>query len=611
MGSIPRPDFFINYPEPLKGPEVPYKNDRKTNPPLRGRLIVPAAMAMESLRFIREGVYANAGFTSLRKIRPHIEEYEPWFEPQVVPLALGQPLEDDDVEQKPVIVPSETTDHLAQFPNARYYSAANYRELYLSGELTPTQVAKTLLPLIRRDTTPPGQHSTAWFDTKVEHVLNAAEASTRRYKENRSLGPLDGVPTGVKDEYDMDAYPTTLGSVNEYKGRIPEGNSYNTWCVRKLEAAGAIILGKLSMHEFGLDTTGNNPNYGTPKNPHNQGYYTGGSSSGTGYVVSAGLVPIALGSDGGGSIRIPSAMCGVFGLKPTHGRISLKPGQNHAATCGVLGPIAADIKSLATVYSVIGEPHPTSPFPPIGRLDLAPPSEKLLGIPEAWLARATPAIQDLCRGMIDRLVKEKGYSTVPIDIPFLSEGQTAHALTVLCDGATLLPDTSNLTNANKIMLALGRAAPATDLVLAQKLRRLLMQHLSWLWHEHPGMMIITPTIACAGWPIRSQSELRYGVSDGDMTLKTMEYVWLGNFCGLPSISLPVGFVAPTGHPKAGQIAEIDTEGKIPVGLMATGEWCQEELLLQFGYEVEQIGGDKRARPPVWVDVVAEAKKVRL
>lgn len=548
---------------------------------------------MEWFRFLREMIWNNTGFSNLRNISDHLAEYEPWFEPQIIPLPETK--EDTLISGLTPIDEAKGDPHVF-YPDAKYYSVDDYRKLYLSGAITPTDVARALLPLIRRDIPSSTEHSQAWFEVQAEKVLAQARESTLRYKENRSLGPLDGVPTAVKDEYDLEGYRTCLGSRNTYTS--PEEH-HTSWCAQQLQSAGAMILGKLSMHEFGLDTTGNNPIYGTPRNPHNRSYYTGGSSSGTAYAVSTGLIPIGLGSDGGGSIRIPSSLCGVYGLKPTHGRLSFRPGPNHCITCACLGPIAADISSLTTVLQVIAAPHSSSPFPPLSlSLTSRSPDPKILGIPSAWIAQSTPAIQVLLNNLIRTLVSKHGYATVEIEIPFLPEGQIAHAMTVLTDAATLLPETKNLTPANRILLALGRVTPSTDYVLAQKLRRLLMQHLSYLWAQHPGMLIITPVTACEGLPILSESELKYGVNDGDRTLKSMEYVWLANFCGLPSLSVPMGFVQAKG-------------GDVPVGLMATGEWCSEEGLLRFGKEVEGVvaAGSMR-RPGKWVDVVERARGVR-
>ncbi|KAK4190912.1 fatty acid amide hydrolase [Podospora australis] len=591
---------FINYPEPFKGPDVPYKNERGQNPALRGIVLVAAAYLMEWFQFIREIIWKNTGFSNLRNIREHIEEYEPWFEPQVVPIS---DVADDDKNSDVLSTLQEdkpTTNNL--YPEAaKYYSVLDYRNLFLSGTLTPTDVAEALLPLIQRDLS---EHSVAWFEVHADKVRAAAAESTLRYKEGRSLGPLDGVPTAVKDEYDMEGYRTCLGSPNTYASA--EDNKHTSWCVSTIQKAGAVILGKLSMHEFGLDTTGNQPHYGTPRNPHNRNYYTGGSSSGTGYAVAAGLIPIGLGSDGGGSIRIPSSLCGIYGLKPTHGRLSFRPGPNHCVTCACLGPMAADPTSLSILFQVLAaSPHPTSPFPPLVSLPNPDDTDqKLLGIPQAWISRATPAIQTLFNNHIRTLVSKHGYTAVPITIPFLEEGQLAHALTVLTDAATLLPEYKNLTPANRILLALGRVTPATDYLLAQKLRRLLMQHLSWLWQTYPGILILTPTTACEGLQIKSESELKWGVNDGDKTMESMEYVWLANFCGLPSISAPAGFVQARGG------------GDVPVGLMATGEWCDEARLLRFAKLIEEIGGEAIQRRPSeergvgWVDVVERAKGVR-
>ncbi|KAF4429394.1 hypothetical protein FACUT_9137 [Fusarium acutatum] len=586
---------FFNYPEPQEG-----------NPVLRGPFLVAAAFLMEWIRFIRETAWANAGFASLRKIRTYLEHFEPRYDPTVVPIALSEAEAKERGERVQISALQQANNSQTLNPS-KFYSAADYRALYLSGELTPVDVAKAILPLVETDGPTPGRHAQGWRELNIERIMRAAEASTERYKNKQPLGPLDGVPSAIKDDYDLDGYSTTLGSPRDYTETPKDGESTTSWIVRKLEEAGVVIIGKLAMHEFGLDTTGNNPNQGTPRNPFNSGYYTGGSSSGPAYAVSSGLIPLALGSDGGGSIRIPGSFCSVFGLKPTHNRLASWPGANHSPTCAVQGPLAVDMQSLAAAYEAIAEPHPSTQFPPLA-LQPSPPVTKVLGIFDAWISRATPSVQSLVRGLVESLAAKHGYTLVPIEIPFPAEGQMAHALTVLTDASTLLYDTKGLTPANKILLALGRTTPSTDYLLAQKLRGMLMQHLSYLWKTYPGMLIITPTTACAGAPIRGgKSELSYGVNDGNYTLQSMEYVWLANFCGLPAITVPAGYVVPEGRKDAGEVADRDTEGKIPVGLMATGEWCSEDALLQFGFDAEAAGQDLRSKPPIWEDVIERAK----
>lgn len=595
---------FFNYPVPKKGPSVPYSIKKTSNPVLTGIFLVVAAFLMEWFRIIREAAWHNAGFDSLRKIKLYIKDYEPHYEPTIIPLPLSES-EAKTLGRKDQL--SALLKENDQPHNLGLYSVADYRALYLSGELTPTDVVKAILPLIRRDGAQPGKHSIAWSEIRLDQIMKAAEASTQRYKNKQSLGPLDGVPSGIKDDYDLDGYATTLGSATDYAAVVSDETSSTSWLARKLEEAGVIILGKLHMHEFGLDTTGNNPIQGTPPNPFNPGYYTGGSSSGPGYAVGTGIIPIALGSDGGGSIRIPSSFCSVFGLKPTHARLATWPGVNHSSTCAVQGPLAIDMKSLVSVYEAIAEPHASTKYPPLA-LQPAPPVTKVLGIYEAWFSRAQPGVQTLVRSLVDILVAKYDYTVVPIEIPFPTEGQMAHALTVLTDAATLLDDTEGITAANKLLLSLGRTTPSTDYLLAQKLRGLLMQHLAYLWQTYPGMLIITPTTACAGWPIRGgQTELSYGLNNGDYTLESMEYVWLANFCGLPALSVPAGYVIPEGRRGAGEVASKETEGMVPVGLMAAGEWCSEDALLKFGFDAEAAASDRRCKPQTWEDIIERAK----
>ncbi|KAF2020918.1 amidase signature enzyme [Aaosphaeria arxii CBS 175.79] len=595
---------MLRYPDPVRAPAVPYNEQRRHNPRLSGWFLVIFAIVIERVAFIRKLVWNNAGFGSLTIIREHIDEIEARFDPTVIPIGVPDSSHRGADERK-IKLETFSNVKLNNSKSSRY-SVANYRSQYLSGDITPLAVAKVVLPMIQRDTQLPGEHSRAWIDVNADLVLEAAKRSTLRYQEKRSLGPLDGILVAIKDEYDVEGYATTLGSAKESVDGKKDVKRVDSWCVEKLKEAGAIVLGKVSMVEYGMDTSGNNITYGTPLNPYNPAYYCGGSSSGSAYAVSTGLVPIAMGSDAGGSVRIPSSFCSVYGLKPSHNRLSFRPNPNHSSTCAVKGPIAADMSSLSAVYDVVSQPHPNSPFElsteasqTMGHNSDKP---RVMGIPKRWFQHASPGIQQLCRSMIDRLCANGNYTTVNIDIPFVVEGRIAHALTMLTDAATVLPDTQGISPAIRILLALGRTTPSTDYLLAQKLRNALMQHLAWLWKKHPGMIIVTPTTACVGWPIQSASELTYGISDGDRTQETMEYIWLANFCGAPSISVPAGYAVPEGK------SDMGISRKIPVGLMATGEWASEDALVCFGSDVEDLVVKTQRLPPTWVDVIKLAKQ---
>ena len=395
--------------------------------------------------------------------------------------------------------------------------------------------------------------------------------------------------------------------------------------MQKWEDAGAVILGKLNMHELGLgefifhqmllsgfifqahklsDTTNNNPVTGTPLNPHNPHYYTGGSSGGSAYAVAAGLFPFTLGADGGGSIRIPSAYCGIYGLKPSHGRISSSPTTGLASSCGVLGPMACNMGDLEYAYRIMANPDPydtiSSTFaPPVPSSTLSN-EKKIIGIYKPYFEVAEPAVLDACNAAV-RHYESTGYTVVDITLPYLPEGQLAHAITILGEITTDITDFTGLSSANKILLSIGKHTPVADFFLAQKMRHLLMQHLAFLFQKYPGLLIVTPTTPNAGWHISGgAADLRNGVSDANMSLKTMTYVWMANFMGCPSLTVPVGRVNPQ-----------EGEGKVPVGLMAMAEWGEEEQLLAWGRLAEEwawgSGEERMAKPDNWVDVMILAK----
>ncbi|KAI7194826.1 hypothetical protein KC316_g4714, partial [Hortaea werneckii] len=429
-----------------------------------------------------------------------------------------------------------------------YLSTLDYHEAYKSGKLTPSTVLENLLPLItgdgslkNGDRNPVSHHATAFLQTREDLARQAAAASTSRYAAGKPLSPLDGVPIAVKDEEDVGGYKKRLGS--------------------KID-------------------------------------FTSGSSGGSAYAVSAGLVPLAIGNDGGGSIRIPSAYCGVYGLKPSSGRVSIRPTANLAKSTAVAGPIAANMVDLEIGYRIMAQPDPldrdSRHFPaPRSQTVVEPETrrkQKFLGVYDEWIASADGPVREACQAAIHYLTTELGYTLVPITLPHVHSGQLAHAMTIMSEALSGLKpnDIAQLSPANQVLLSVGSRTPATDFMQAQKLRNVLMQHLSHLFAQHPGLIILTPTTPNAGWSF-APSELTHGSTDANMQIRNMEYVWLANFTGCPAISVPVGYVAPK-----------EGEGRVPVGMMGMGEWCTEDELIGFGYECERFLGERyeggRARP---------------
>lgn len=262
-------------------------------------------------------------------------------------------------------------------------------------------------------------------------------------------------------------------------------------------------------------------------NPHNPGYYCGGSSGGSGYSVASGLCPISLGVDGGGSIRIPASYCGVYGLKPSHGRVSARPTRDLGSSVGVYGPIACSVDDLALGYRIMAQPDPlhrqSAMFPePLSEILDDSPSPKVLGLCEDWIDRSDVEV----RQMFSRAVQyfEKcGYETRKIQIPFLEEGQKSHAVTILSEIRAGIEQSniSKLLPSNQLLLDVtGGQGTAADFLFAQRMRDLLMKHLSFLWQEHPGMIILTPTTPGAGWKIDNAKDASIGghdFSDSDQT----------------------------------------------------------------------------------------------
>jgi Asp-tRNA(Asn)/Glu-tRNA(Gln) amidotransferase A subunit family amidase len=301
----------------------------------------------------------------------------------------------------------------------------------------------------------------------------------------------------------------------------------------------------------------------------------------------AGLVPIALGADGGGSIRIPSSYCGIWGLKPTHGRVSASPTPGLANTVCVYGPMATSIDDLALAYRIMATPAPTAedsqsasfpnPLASIPSTSAIAARRKVIGLVRPWIDRAEPSVRVVFDAALRHYQHQQGYSVIDIDIPYLPEGHRAHSLTILSEissgvGRSQIRD---LTPHNKLLLSVtGNMATAQDFLASQKMRHLLMCHLAHLFTQYPGLVIFTPTCPIPGSKIEcGAADLTHGVADGKASVRSMEYTWLANFTGCPAISCPAGY-----NPDSG----------VPIGLMGMSEWGTEEALFHFARDGEAV-----------------------
>ncbi|KAH8673924.1 amidase signature domain-containing protein [Xylariales sp. PMI_506] len=589
---------FIGYPKAREGPVTPYDTRSDEVPVLRGWSLVLFANVIRRSSWFAKSVWTNTKFGEIQHISI-LEDYEWRMQPTVTPLIT------EDTPERPGITP-ELMQRQPDDLRGRFYSAADYHELYKSGKLTPLQVVDALLPLIARGQDPPAKYELSWAVTHRDIVLKAAKESTERYAQGKPLSAIDGVPFGVKDDLDVKGYIAHKGLAYIEGHPFFKPAEKTNWAVQQLEAAGGLMVSTLAMHELGSDVNGCNPRWGTPVNWNNPSYYPGASSSGGGSAICAGLIPIGLGTDAGGSIRIPSSLCGIYGLKPTLHRGSTLP-----SAIAVLGPMAATVADLTIAYRLISAPNPEdvtqSAFAP--SIPPSPSAKKYIGIYNEWFDHASPAVLELTKKAVAYYKDTLGYEVVDITIPYIKEAQVAHSQWALTEAVdhqrTRAPSWSRLdpyAMVNHCNLSIHKMAMCTsgvDLIKCGQMRSLIMEHLAFLFQKYPGLLIVTPTVPEAGWKIHPGDQA-YGLIDGPMTFRMMMYIWLSNSTGCPAVSVPVGYAEPE-----------QGEGRLPVGLMATGEWGAEEQLLAWAKEAEtylnEVVEGGRSKPKDWADVIGIAK----
>ncbi|EKX40068.1 hypothetical protein GUITHDRAFT_113807 [Guillardia theta CCMP2712] len=391
-------------------------------------------------------------------------------------------------------------------------------------------------------------------------ALEQASQSKRRWEEGKSLGPLDGVPFAVKDNFNAVNYTTSYGTC--FLADALGVQLQDCTPIARMKAAGAILVGKTGMHELGLGTLGTSSVAGPFRNPHNINAYCGGSSTeigaaGSAAVVAAGLVPIALGGDGGGSVRIPASICGVYGLKPTHRRIpnisvgrkeesraSLTDSQgsgivDNSVVC--IGPIGATIYDIALAYLAVSGDDPTAgnslitPKPHVSGFEKITNLRGVrIGIFKSFFEHADPPIVEVKDVVISNM------DTIRL----------AHLLTIATETGQCIEmfeknnriekskTMGKFTLENEILLNVCKQCTAYDYIAAQKVKAFAVEQMRKMFEEVDVLAL--PTCAVTAPDMRAEA-ISHGELDMQVLGRLGRFSSLANFAGLPAISVPAGF----------------------------------------------------------------------
>ncbi|XP_064413254.1 uncharacterized protein LOC102367123 [Latimeria chalumnae] len=476
-------------------------------------------------------------------------------------------------------------------PGFSFKGISDYLHSFRSGNLTPTQVAENVIQALE-NSDQSGTPLRAIVQWEREQILKMAAASTVRYRDGKPLSVLDGIPVCLKESIRVVPYFCRGGTA--YLGTRPEEE--DAAVTKKLREAGAVIIGLANMHELGIGTLGCNPNkfHGTARNPYSPQHYPGGSSSGSAVAVAAGLCPLAIGTDGGGSIRIPSSFCGVVGLKGTFGRISDHGTLPVSYSTVSIGPMCSSVLDTAVAFAMLAGPDPKYPYglqqPPLCFDGIFASDLKgvKLGIDWDFFKDCEEEIAETCRKAV-RYLEGLGATVVDIHIPELEEARVAHVICILGEmRAFLQSDFNNFYSEMNLdtlgNLALGSKLTAVDFIQANRQRSRSMKFLKEIFSH--VTCIVTPATACLP-PAIQAPDLVSGVSDLCSLARTMRYAQLGNLTGIPGLVVPVGYSAT----------------KLPISIQIMGKWWDEVTLLRVGMKLEQFRAETR-KPSVYYDVLS-------
>jgi aspartyl-tRNA(Asn)/glutamyl-tRNA(Gln) amidotransferase subunit A len=409
----------------------------------------------------------------------------------------------------------------------------------------------------------------------------------------REVGPLAGVPVGVKDLICTAGIKTVSGSM-AYKAFVPDEDDV---VVERIKAAGAVILGKTNVPEFGYSGVGHNPVFETTRNPWNLDMTPGGSSAGSGAAVVSGMCPFALGSDGGGSIRIPSAHCGIYGMKASMGRVPLYPGAKDERYPGVsswesmyhIGPMSRTVADAALVLSVISGPDPRDRLSlPIADFDWMKTLDgDLKGLKVAFsidwgYAAVDPRVRAIVTEAAEVFERDLG-CTVEHANPGWDDPYRAFwglvALETDLKGMRNLVDKYAAEMTPHVVEFIRRPWTAEELTDAVTTRKAVYNKM-WRFMQKYDLLL-TPTLAVPAFPVHMQGPEKI---DGSIVAP---FQWLAftiplNMTGQPAASIPAGF----------------TDDGLPVGLQIIGRHLDDPLVMRASACFEHARPWSGRRPPV-------------
>lgn len=468
-----------------------------------------------------------------------------------------------------------------------YTSAAELARLIRTKEVSPVEIVEQ--SLLRIEALNPLVN--AFCTVVAEQARAAAKEAEEKVMRGEDLGPLHGVPVAIKDLTLTAGIRTTFGCL-VFKDYIPDKDAI---CVERIKEAGAIIMGKTNTPEFGHKGTTDNLLFGTTKNPWNLERTSGGSSGGSAAAVAAGMVPIAEGSDGGGSIRIPSSFCGCFGFKPTYGRIPYDAFSRNMfwsqAPFLHFGPIARTVEDAALMFSVMSGYHPLDPYalPDTGEdflyeIRKDPRDLRVAYSPDLGFYQVDKQVSSVIETAVKNL-QTLGVKVELIDVDLGPKNDFEEAFInmwyaqIASAYGWLLPEKKDmLPEAVIFMLESGLAMKAMDYKKSELVRTKIWYRLQKVFENYD--LLVCPTLAVPAFShqIRGPKEIN-GVRVSPHTDWMLTNAF--NMTGHPAASLPVGF----------------SDDGLPIGMQVIGRRLEDSTVLRLCYAYEQAFSMDR-RPPL-------------